>query len=89
MKTFQQYDQEHPEIYEVYKNVAEEFIKKGAIKMGSKRIIEEIRWHKLVKTNEFFKVSNNYTAYYARKFVNDHPHYAGIFNFKPLRATNK
>lgn len=87
MKTFQQYDQEHPEIYAVYKNVAEEFIKKGAIKIGSKRIIEEIRWHKLVKTNEYFKVSNNYTAYYARKFVNDHPHYAGIFNFKPLRAT--
>lgn len=89
MKTFQQYDQEHPEIYAVYKNVAEEFIKKGAIKMGSKRIIEEIRWHKLVKTNEFFKVSNNYTAYYARKFVNDHPQYAGFFNFKPLRSSNK
>lgn len=89
MKTFQQYDQEHPEIYAVYKNVAEEFIKKGAIKIGSKRIIEEIRWHKLVKTNEYFKVSNNYTAYYARKFVNDHPHYAGIFNFKPLRSSNK
>jgi hypothetical protein len=89
MKTFQQYDQEHPEIYQVFKNIAEEFIKKGVIKMGAKRIIEEIRWHKLVKTNEYFKVSNNYTAYYARKFVNDHPQYAGFFNFKPLRSTNK
>jgi len=89
MKSFQQYDQDHPEIYSVYKNVAEEFIKRGKIKMGSKHIIEEIRWHKKVKTNEYFKVGNNYTAYYARKFVNDHPHYAGIFNFKPLRSANK
>ena len=89
MKTFQQYDQEHPEIYAVYKNVAEEFIKKGIIKMGSKRIVEEIRWHKRIKTNEYFKISNNYTAYYARKFANDHPQYAGFFNFKPLRSSNK
>ena len=43
----------------------------------------------MVKTNEYFKVSNNYTAYYARKFVNDHPQFAGIFNFKPLRSANK
>jgi hypothetical protein len=89
MKTFQQYDQEHPEIYQVYKNIAYDYIQRGKIKMGSKSIIEEIRWHKLVKTNEYFKVSNNYTAYYARKFANEHPQYAGFFNFKPLRSTNK
>jgi tRNA G46 methylase TrmB len=31
MKTFQQYDQEHPEIYEVYKNIAYDYIRRGKL----------------------------------------------------------
>jgi len=85
MKTFQEYDQENPHLWELYKLIAFEFINYGYRKIGSKRICEQIRWHHKVKTNEPYKIGNNYTAYYARKFVNHFPEYAGLFNFKPLR----
>jgi len=88
MKSFSNYDSEHPEIWELYKAIAFELIQSGRRKIGSKLIFEIIRWHHFVKSNEPFKVSNNYTAHYARKFVNHFPQYAGLFNFKPLRTTN-
>jgi len=85
MKSFSQYDSEHPEIYELYKQIAFGLIKRGATKLGSKRIIEEIRWHHFVKTNEPIKVGNNYTCWYARKFALDYPQFARMFEFKALR----
>lgn len=87
MKTFQEYDQENPHLWELYKMIAFEFINYGYIKIGSKRICEQIRWHHKVKTNEPYKISNTYTAYYARKFVNEFPQFAGLFNFKSLRSS--
>jgi hypothetical protein len=89
MKTFQQYNQDHPEVYELYKSIAFGLIKSGATRLGSKRIIEEIRWHHWVKTNEPIKVGNNYTAYYARQFALDFPQFARMFDFKPLRSNVK
>jgi hypothetical protein len=85
MKTFQQYDQDNPHIWELYKAIAIDLIQRGMRKLGSKRIVEEIRWHHSVRTNEPYKVSNNFTAMYARKFVNEFPQYGHMFDFKPLR----
>lgn len=86
MKTFQNYDSEHPEIYELFKKIAEEYIRQGYQKLSAKFIMEQIRWHYHLKTNEYFKVSNNYTSMYARKFLNEHPKYAGFFSLKPLKT---
>jgi len=85
MKTFQEYDQQNPHIWELYKAIANDLIRRGMRKLGSKRIVEEIRWHHSVKTNEPYKVGNNYTAMYARKFANEFPQFSNMFNFRPLR----
>jgi len=85
MKSFQEYDQANPHIWELYKAIAIDLINRGMRKLGSKRIVEEIRWHHSVRTNEPYKVSNNYTAMYARKFSNEFPQFGHMFDFKPLR----
>jgi len=85
MKSFQEYDQANPHIWELYKAIAIDLIQRGMRKLGSKRIVEEIRWHHSVRTNEPYKVSNNFTAMYARKFANEFPQFGHMFDFKPLR----
>jgi hypothetical protein len=84
MKTFQEYDQENPHLWELYQMIALNLIKQGFRRIGSKRICEEIRWHHKVSTNEPYKIGNNYTAYYARKFAERYPEHSGLFKFKNL-----
>lgn len=85
MKTFQEYDNDNPHIWELYKGYAFELIKSGRKKIGSKYIFELIRWHTPFSSNEPYKVCNNFTPYYARKFVLQYPQYGSLFSLKPLR----
>lgn len=80
MKTFQDYHKEHPEIWNQFKGTTLTAIKKGFKNYSSKSIFEIIRWHRRgdIKSDGF-KVNNNYTADYAKKFMNEYPQYDGFF----------
>jgi hypothetical protein len=78
-ETFEQYQERNPRIYKEFVHYAFELINAGETKIGSKSIFEQIRWQSKIKKDGEFKVNNNYTADYARKFEQDHPHLAGIF----------
>ncbi len=85
MKTFQEYDNDNPHIWELYKGYAFEMIKSGRTRIGSKCIFELIRMNHSFQTNEPYKVCNNFTPYYARKFVLHFPAYGNYFKLKPLK----
>ena len=76
-ETFEQYQQRNPRIYKEFVHYAFELINAGQTRIGSKGIFERIRWEAKIKREGEFKVNNNYTADYARKFEQDHPHLAG------------
>jgi hypothetical protein len=78
-ETFEQYQERNPRIYKEFKHYVFELIKAGEKKIGSKSIFERIRWESKIKKIGEFKINNNYTADYARKFEQDYPHFAGIF----------
>lgn len=80
MRSFIKYHEENPEIYEEFKKYAFQLINRGYKRIGSKQIFEVIRWHSMVSGNDKYKVNNNYTADYARKFEKDFPHHFGIFS---------
>ena len=87
MKTFEQYNSENPEIWKQFKETTLNTIKRGFKHYSSKSIFEIIRWHKGgdLKTDAF-KINNNYTCFYARKFMEEFPQYNGFFR---TRATKE
>jgi hypothetical protein len=55
-------------------------------KVGAKAIMERVRWESEVERCEEFKVSNNWTAYYARVFAIKYPHHRNYFEFKQVKG---
>lgn len=85
MKSFTEYDSQHPHIWVLFKSIAMDYIRQGRKRISSKLIIEEIRYHYFTKTNDYIKVNNIYTSWYSRKFALEFPQYAGVFKFNPLK----
>lgn len=81
------FDRENPNVYKLYKKFAFQIIKKGYNRIGSKMIIERIRWETAINTNdEHFKINNNNSPYYARKFCVEFPEHTTKFHFKFLKS---
>jgi hypothetical protein len=57
-------------------------------KLGAKAVMERVRWETEIERQEDFKVSNNWTAYYARIFALKHPTYRDYFDFKQVRGVS-
>ena len=80
MKSFNQYDKENPVVYEEFKKYADQLINRGYRHLSSKLICEIIRFNSMIETKGKYKINNNYTADYARKFEKDFPQYLGYFS---------
>ena len=78
-ETFEQYQEINPKIYKEFVHYTNEMIQAGQIKVGAKSVFERIRWESKIKRMDQYKVNNNFTADYARKFEQDYPHFSGIF----------
>lgn len=76
---FCKYDADNPDIYKEFCKFTKATIERGFKNYSAKGIFELIRWHSGVSAKGSFKVNNNYTPYYARKFENDFPAYKGFF----------
>ena len=88
LSDFELYDAEHPEIWKQFRGITFNLINRGIRHYGSKAIFEIIRYHRIVKYGDGeFKCNNNFTAYYARKFMKLFPRYAGFFQTRRARAT--
>lgn len=73
------YDRENPLVWGYFVSFTNEMISHGHKRIGSKMIFERIRWETKLKGSPF-KVNNNYTPYYARKFEREYPQHKGIFS---------
>lgn len=85
---FAEYDAANPSIYYLFKRFANELIAAGRTKLSASLIIERIRWEVNVSTTseDIFKVSNNHTAFYARKFMGDFPQHGEIFRTREQKV---
>ena len=78
----------NPHVWELFVKFTFQAIQRGHKNYSSKAVFERIRWHTDVETvGEPFKMSNNYTAYYARLFHHKYPQYDGFFRTKMLRSS--
>lgn len=86
-KDFLHFNQKYPQVYLLFEKFAMQLIHAGKMKLGAKMILERIRWEITTgsKDEEGFKINNNFTAYYSRWFIRNHPQYAEYFEFRVIR----
>lgn len=77
---FCSYDRANPQVYAEFKRITLATIDKGFKNYSAKGIFEIVRWHTGVEANnDCFKVNNNYTSFYARKFEKEFPNHKDFF----------
>lgn len=86
MENAKQYDQANTQIWLEFQKYAFQLINAGNEKIGAKQIFERIRWDSMiVRGRNKFKVNNNFSPYYARKFEEVFPIYKGIFSMREIK----
>lgn len=80
-KPFELYDRENPQIWLKFESIALNLIHRGVRRYGSKAIFEIIRYQTIVGADrDDYKINNNYTAAYARKWQQEYPQYREFFS---------
>lgn len=86
-RSFERFHAANPHVYEALKTVALWCHQRGK-RMGMKAIYERVRWEYSVHTvtDDPYRLNNNYTAFYARKLMDECPELAGFFETRRQRA---
>ena len=86
---FERFDAQHPEIYQEFRHIAQDLLRRGRKHYGSKAILEVIRYHRILSgksEREVFKINNNYSSRYARKLVDEDERFADFFELRELKS---
>ena len=78
---FEMFDRANPEIYRLFKHYTFTMIHTGRVHYSARAIIHRIRWDTDLRARgeDGFKINNDYSPFYARKFEQEHPEHAGFF----------
>ena len=83
---FDAWDKENPEVYDLFCKFTLQAAGRGHKRLSAWMIVNRIRWETSVVTvGNDYKVSNDFIALYARKFMKDHPQYNGFFSIKTMK----
>ena len=81
------YMQKNRHIWEAYQKYCLKIVSQGARRIGSKAIIELLRynesggdWDKY----EDYKINNNYASYFSRIFIEKYPEHKNLFSFRAI-----
>jgi hypothetical protein len=86
---FQRFDALHPEIYQEFRRIALDLLRRGRAHYGSKAILEVIRYHRILSGKseaEAFKINNNYSSRYARKLIDEDERFSRFFELRELKS---
>jgi hypothetical protein len=83
---FDRFDAANPQVWEAFQRYTFELLRAGRTAYSSDAILHRIRWDSAIQTSGTpFKISNNHSAYYARKFHAAFPQHDGFFRTNELR----
>ncbi len=84
---FLKFHREYPIVYRLFEQFSLQLLSKGYKKIGSKMIMERIRWEYITQSmdEQGFKINNNYTCHYARLFMKNHPEYKDCFETRTIK----
>lgn len=77
----------NPMVYEFFCQFALRAIAQRR-KVGAKALVERIRWELNfeIQSDDEFKINNDFTSRYARKFVSDFPEYEKFIEIRQLKS---
>jgi len=83
---FVKFHNENPHIFEAFEKQVFKARARGKKKISSKLIINWIRWNEFLDSSDKnFRINDAYQSYYSRLFVDKHPEFIDVFNFRKLR----
>ena len=89
-EAFEEFDIANPHVYILFKRYAHQafLAQNGGGHFGAKAVWERLRWELNIETSSVdeFKLNNNYTAYYARKYMIQFPQASGFFRTRMVRS---
>ncbi|KPI25086.1 hypothetical protein OV320_8291 [Actinobacteria bacterium OV320] len=80
---FLAFDAEHPYVYRALERLTADRLAAGASRVGLKALFEDLRWQLPAGVRG---LNNSFTALYARKLIEDHPHWASAFELRRRRT---
>jgi hypothetical protein len=85
---FKRYHEKNPDVYKLFKSMAQRARESGHTRYSSWVILNVIRWKHDVNPERIgaFKVSNGLMAFYSRKLVADDSSFQGFFELRELRG---
>jgi hypothetical protein len=87
---FEKFDKDNPVIWELIQRFCKSVLDAGQTKWSISGIFERIRWeiYVVTKSKDDWKINNNHRAYYARKWLAEHPEYPKFFEIRRVRGSN-
>lgn len=79
------YHKKNPHIWEAFERYAL-LAAQSRKRYSAKTIMERVRWDCEFESLGEFKISNDYTAYYARAFARKYPQHKNFFKMKKTRG---
>ena len=83
-RRFAEFDLAHPEVWALYKKYTFELIRRGFDHHSSDFVLHRVRWEtaSVLDDESSIKINNNWSAFYARKFRDEHPKHADFFRLR-------
>jgi hypothetical protein len=83
---FKQFDDDNPIVWFYFAFFTDEAIRHGVKKLGGQLIIERVRWEVFIITKgDEFKINNDFTAFYVRKWLCTHQNQLEFFDIRRIR----
>ena len=85
---FAEVDAANPHIWILFERIALGLVRQGFSRHSADAVLHRVRWELSLALHDGyrFKVSNTWSAYYARKFVATHPAHADLFELRASAA---
>ncbi|MDF0602101.1 hypothetical protein P1J78_15275 [Psychromarinibacter sp. C21-152] len=86
---FERFHRENPHVYDLFDRFARRLVASGETGFGAKALWERLRWEVRVETrsSEKVRLNNNYTALYARLWMERNPEHAGFFRTRQRQSS--
>ncbi len=85
-ETFAEWHEKNPHVYALFVRFALQAAERRPY-FSARTVLHRIRWHTTVETvGDDYKVSNNWSPFFARMFERDHPEHKGFFRMRDSAA---
>jgi len=85
------FHQKNPDVWDLFVYFTNQMVEKGYKNYSVKAIFERIRWEKDAGGDgvNTFKLNNNCTAFYARRFMKEYPQHEGFFRIREQTSDSR